>query len=354
MKVLVTGATGLVGGHVVRALHAAGHQVRALARPSSERRDLVALGVEVATGDVLQPETLAPAANGCEVVVHAAAVFAYWGHQPAALDHLATTGTRNVLAAAARAGVRRAVLTSSSVVIGADQSRSVRDEASEAPPDDRIAYVASKRRQEEAAFATAADLGLELVAVLPTICVGPFDRGLTESNALLVNYLADPYRTTWLGGCNVVAAADVGHGHVLAAERGIPGARYLLGGENLTWHQLHGTVSELCGVTGPLVTANHTASFLAGAAYELIGLLSGKRPPTTRAQARMVGRYYWYGHERAADELGYRPRPSRAALAEALAWLVHSEHVPASVYQQLHLAPEVLAARAADHTAAGR
>lgn len=354
MKALVTGATGLVGGHIVRELLARGHTVRALVRPSSDRRWLRNLEVQYATGDVLQPETLIPAAAGCEVVFHAAAIFAYWGHDAATLDEIACTGTRNMLVAARQAGVSRVVLTSSSVVIGADEAAEVCDETSEAAVDPRLAYAVAKSRQESTAFATAAELGLPLIAVLPTLCVGPFDQRLSESNAILVNYLKDPYRTTWLGGGNLVAAADVARGHILAAEHGRPGRRYLLGSENLTWRTAHRLVAELCGLPGPLVEANHTASLVAGAACEMIGLLTGKRPPTTRAQARMVGRYYWYSHERARAELGYRPRPARAALADALGWLIHSEHVPAAVYQKLRPGPEVLSAHHRERAAAGR
>jgi dihydroflavonol-4-reductase len=354
MKALVTGATGLLGGHIVRELQTRGHTVRALARPTSDRSSLSGLDVEVVTGDVLQPDSLIAAAAGCEVIVHAAAIFAYSGHAAAELDAVARTGTRNVMAAAHRAGVTKVVVTSSSVVLGAEAGVVVKDETSGRMVDPRLDYAASKCRQEEAAFAAAAELALPLVSVLPTLCVGPYDHRLGESNAILITYLKDPYRTSWLGGCNVAAAADVAVGHVLAAERGAAGRRYLLGGENLTWQDLHRQVSELCGVPGPLVVANHTASFLAGSVYELIGLVTGKRPPTTREQAHMVGRYYWYSHDRAAVELGYRPRPARAALAEALAWLVHSDHLPASVYQQLRLGPEVLAARDRQQAAGGR
>ncbi len=343
MRALVTGATGLVGGHIVRELLACGHEVRALVRPASDRRDLDDLGVEVALGDVLQPETLPDAMADREVVFHAAAVFSYWGHDAAALARVAGDGTRNVLVAAHGAGVSRAVVTSSSVAIGADERPVARDEAAPPVVDARLAYAQAKRRQEDLAFATAAALGLPLVAVLPTLCIGPGDRRLGESNAILVNYLKDPYRTSWLGGGNLAAAADVARGHVLAAERGEPGRRYLLGGHNLTWVAWHRLIGELCGVGGPLVVANHTASFLAGASFELIAALTGKRPPTTRAQARMVGRYYWYDHSLAAARLGYQPRPARQALAEALAWLAHSAHVPAAVYQQLRLGPEIMA-----------
>lgn len=346
MRALVTGATGLVGANLVRELLAAGHAVRALVRATSDRRNLDGLDIETVTGDVLAPATLPDAVVGCDVVFHAAAVFAYWGAGERQLNDVACAGTRHVLEAAAAAKVGRVVLTSSSVVLGASDTPTPRDETAVAPAVEDIPYAAAKRRQETEAFATARALGLPLVAVLPTVCLGPHDHGPSESNAIVVNYLRDPYRTTWLGGANVVAAADVARGHLLAAERGTPGERYLLGGENLAWADLHRLVSELCGIPGPLVTANHTASFLAGAASELASLFSGRRPPTTRAQARMVGRYYWYDHSR-AHRLGYRPRPARQTVAEALAWLAHSEHVTSSVYQQLRLAPEVLAARAA-------
>lgn len=346
MKTLVTGATGLVGANLVRELLAHGHQVRALVRPTSDRRGLDGLPVEIVVGDILAPATLPAAVVDCDTVFHAAAVFAYWGADEQKLTDVACAGTRHVLEAAAAAKVGRVVLTSSSVVLGASAGPTPRDETALAPATEDIPYAAAKRCQETEAFATAQALGLPLVAVLPTVCLGPHDHGPSESNAIVVNYLRDPYRTTWLGGSNVVAAADVARGHLLAAELGTPGERYLLGGENLLWADLHRLISELCGVPGPLVTANHTASYITGAVSELVSLFSGRRPPTTRTQARMVGRYYWYDHSR-AHRLGYRPRPARETLAEALAWLVHSEHVPTSVYQQLHLAPAVLAARAA-------
>jgi dihydroflavonol-4-reductase len=346
MRALVTGATGLVGANLVRELLAAGHAVRALVRTTSDRRNLAGLDLEIVTGDVLAPATLPAAVADCDVVFHAAAVFAYWGAGARQLNDVACAGTRHVLEAAAAAKVGRVVLTSSSVVLGAADTPGVRDESAVAPAVEDNPYAAAKRRQETEAFAAARALSLPLVAVLPTVCLGPHDHGPSESNAIVVNYLRDPYRTTWPGGANVVAAADVARGHLLAAERGTPGERYLLGGENLAWADLHRLVSELCGIPGPLVTANHTASFLTGAVSELVSLFSGRRPPTTRTQARMVGRYYWYDHSR-AHRLGYRPRPARRTVAEALAWLVHSEHVSASVYQQLRLAPEVLAAREA-------
>jgi dihydroflavonol-4-reductase len=344
VKCLVTGATGLVGSHVARALLARGDTVRALVRPTSDRGAIAGLPLELYEGDVLEPATLRRAVHGCDVVFHAAAHFAYWGKTAADLETTALAGTANVLAAAARAGVRRAVVTSSSVVLGYSDDGSVLDERSVAQAEPDAPYVSSKIRQDRLALERAHTLGLELVLVCPTLVVGPFATTLGPSNAVLCTYLRDPLRLTYPGGCNIVAAADVGQGHVLAAVRGRAGARYVLGGENLEWRGLHALISELCCTYGPSATASHAACLAAAAGEELRSVLSGRPPLTTRQQALMVGRYYWYAHDRAAA-LGYRPRKARAALAIALAWLLASPHVPRETRTRLRLSADLWAAR---------
>lgn len=344
MKAIVTGANGLIGAHVVRELLAGGHEVRALVRPSSDLRSLEGLPVEFVLGDVLDPATLTDAARGCDTLFHAAAVFAYWGHTAAELTHIAVYGTRNVLHAAREAGVRRVVLTSSSVVLGSGARPEVRTEAHELNEKNPPAYVTAKVAQERTALEIAARLGLELVAVLPTITVGPHDLRLGPSNGIICSYLQDPWKITWPGGCNIVAVEDVARGHVLAALRGKSGTRYVLGSENLEWTQIHRLISEIGGVAGPMLRANHTTAFLAATAQELFSWVTRTRPLSTRTQAAMVGRYYWYAHDRAAAELGYAPRPAREALAGAVAWLARSEHLPPWVRSALRLAPEAGAA----------
>lgn len=345
MKVLVTGATGVVGSNLVRALLTAGHDVRVLARPTSDLRSLRGLSVELVEGDVLQADTLPAAVKGRTVVYHAAAVFSYWGMSPAQQTELAERGTHNVLAAAHRARVRRVVVTSSSVTLGSTSTPQVLDEANGAAEPDPSAYTRSKQRQEEAAFRLGAELGLEVVAVCPTLVVGPHDYRLSPSNANIVNYLNDPFRSTFLGGCNIVAAADVAAGHLLAAAHGEPGTRYVLGGENLKWPEVHALISRLAGTFGPSVTLNHTASYLAAASAEAAARLAGTRPVVTREEARMSARYYWYSHAR-LQRLGYAPVAAQRALVDALAWLLLRSYVADSVASRLKLAPEVRKARA--------
>lgn len=346
MRCLVTGATGLVGSHVVRALLPHGGTVRALVRTTSDRGAIAGLPLDVHVGDVLEPPSLQRAVKDCDVVFHAAAHFAYWGKTSDELDNTALSGTANVLDAAARAGVRRIVVTSSSVVLGYSEHGAVLDEQSSAREERDAPYISSKIRQDRLALERARELGLEVVLVCPTLVVGPFATTLGPSNAVICTYLRDPLRLTYPGGCNIVAASDVGHGHVLAALRGRPGSRYVLGGENLEWRDLHALISDLSCTYGPSVTASHAGCLAAAVGEEFRSQLSGRPPMTTRQQAGMVGRYYWYSHDRAAS-LGYRPMPAREALAITLAWLLASPHVPRETRTRLRLSGEVWAARSA-------
>ena len=133
---------------------------------------------------------------------------------------------------------------------------------------------------------------------------------------------------------------DIAEGHILVAEKGHRGERYLLGGENLEWADIHRIISELCGLPGPYLTANHTTAYLAAAFHEALAFISQQRPPSTREQARMAGNYYWYDHSKAAG-LGYAPMTAREALAAAVEWLITSQHISASLRASMQLHEDV-------------
>jgi dihydroflavonol-4-reductase len=341
VKALVTGATGLLGAHIVRALVEEGHSVRALTRASSDLSGLEGLPFERVIGDVLDAESLCRAANGCEVLFHAATSFTYWGERLDDLEATAVEGTRHALDAAAAAGLRKVVLTSSSVVFGYRDEPAVLDESAAISEDDgQPPYVVAKVRQDLAALEHARLRRLDLCIACPTMAVGPFSPTLGPSNAVILTYLADPFRLTYPGGCNIVSACDVGRGHVLLASVGRPGERYILGGENLEWEDVHRIVADLCGVEPPSVTAGHAALYIAAAAEELRAQISGRPPLTTRTQASMIGRYYWYSSAK-ARRAGYVARPPRNAIAEAVAWLVASRHVWRELRTRIHLHRDV-------------
>lgn len=343
MRVAVTGANGLLGAHVVRALLVAGHDPVAVVRARSDLRGLCGVDVPIARADTRSGPDLRRAIDGAEVVVHCAALYSY-STDAATLERANVEGTREVMAAAADAGVRRVVLTSSSVTCGSSPGPQQRDETGALGDEWVPAYFRTKRQQEQVAAEAAAARNVELVVACPTVVLGGPDWRLVPSNAVLVRYLLDPSRTTFPGGCNVVGVGDVARGHVLLAEKGRPGERYLLGGEDCGWRTLHSLVSELAGIGGPHLTGSLTTAVAGATLAEGIARLTGGRPLASREEARTVGRWYWYSSAK-ATELGWTARPARAAVAGALAWLVGSPHLPRFVCEGLRLADEVYAAR---------
>lgn len=344
MKALVTGANGLIGANLVRELLHAGYKVRALIRISSDVRSLNGLNIELAHGDVLDFASLPPVVAGCDVIFHCAAMFSYWGMDPQKMEHLAVEGSRNIIRAAHQAGVARLVLTSSSVVLGSSPRPLTLNEQNQLDEHDNAPYVLTKQMQEYRAFEYADELEIELVAVCPTMSIGPHGYRLGPSNGVIVSYLNDLTRATFAGGCNIVSVQDIAKGHLIAAQTGLAGERYVLGSENLEWSAIHRMISELCGISGPNWQANHTVSYVASGLAEVAATLTGKTPLTTRAQAQMIGRYYWYDHSKIAA-LGYQPQLARRAMAQAISWLVCSEHISREVRIGLHLSAEVYQAR---------
>lgn len=339
MKVLVTGATGLVGSHVCQVLAGAGHEVVALVRsgrtPPGSTPVRAWLDVQ---------SSLVRAMAGCDSVIHCAAVYAYGKDREEEVERVNVDGTRSVVSAAAEAGVRRVVVTSSAVTCGSSEVPAAREETGRIGDEYVPAYFLSKQRQEEVAFATGSENGVEVVVACPTVVLGGPSARLVPSNAIVLRYLLDATRSTYPGGCNVVGVRDVAAGHVLLSEHGIPGARYILGGENLSWRLLHATIADLAGLGGPFVEVPSSVALVVSGVAEELARLTAAEPLSTRDEARTVGRYHWYSHAK-AGALGYQPGPARRAVAESLAWLLAGDQVPRWVREGLRPTDEVRAAR---------
>ena len=335
MRALVTGATGLIGNHVVRSLISKGNSVKALVRSTSNLQSLPS-NIELVYGDILEEESLKNAAKDCDIIFHTAGMFAYWGYDNQKFIDEAKKGMENVVMAAAANNIQRIVFTSSSVTIGASDKAHELTESSPGNFDGAPGYVIAKIQQEETAFSTGKKYGVEVIAICPALTIGGPDFHLTESNRMMVNYIKDPYKSTWIGGCNIVSADDVAGAMLLLAEKGKPGERYIAGSDNLHWKEVHAKISELCGLPGPYLTALHTSAYLLSAMHELWYHITKERPSSTREQAKMVGKYYWYSSQK-LQQLGYRPVSSEAAMVQALSWLVTSDHISPSLRATIHL-----------------
>jgi len=317
-RALVTGSTGFVGSRLCRALLGRGVRVRALHRPSSDLRLIEPLALERVVGDVLRPQTLAPAVDGVRWVFHAAARSDYWRH-PEDVVRTAVEGTRNVLAAARQAGVERVVLTSSVAALGVPRRGELLTEEHDfnlKPA--QFSYGYAKSRAEGEAR-EACRQGLEVVIVNPSVILGPGDIHLISASLVLEAHRGRAILWTD-GGMNIVHIEDVIRGHLLALDRGRSGERYILGGENLTHRQVFETLAEIVGRRKPWLHLPGCLIPPLAAALDLLGRFV--ELPLNGGQLRMSRHCLFYDLSKAESELGYRPgRSFRQAAEETYTWL---------------------------------
>jgi dihydroflavonol-4-reductase len=317
---LVTGGTGFVGSAVVRALLQAGHSVRVLARPSSDRTNLAGLEVEIAPGAMEDPKSLADAAAGCRYVFHVAADYRLWVPDPAAMFHANVDGTRSLMAAALDAGVERIVHTSSVATIGL-VADGIADEDTPSRLADMIGpYKQSKFEAETAVRALVAERGLDAVIVNPSTPAGPRDRRPTPTGRVILEAARGHMPGFVDTGLNIVHVDDVAAGHLLAAERGRAGERYILGGENLALAEILAAAAARAGKRPPRLHVPYPVAATAAIVAELTARLTGREPLTTRDGVRMAKKKMYFSSAKATRELGYRPRPALDAIADAVDW----------------------------------
>ncbi len=320
MRALVTGATGFVGANIVAALNQAGWAVRVLHRPQSRLTALAGLNYESALGDVLDADSVLAAVRGCQVVFHAAGVADYWRADQGHMYRVNVDGTRNVMAAARRAGVERVVHTSSAAALGIPENGQAVDETHtwNIPPE-RFPYGHSKYLAEQVVQAEVAR-GLPAVIVNPTVVLGPRDVNLGSVTLILALHKR---RVPVLlpGGLNAIGAGDVAAGHRLAAERGRVGERYLLGCENLTTAAFARLVGETIGAPVPRAMLPRRVIDAAAGVVGVAGRFSPWQLPVTDALIRLSIETFYFDASKACTELGLPQTPLRQVVREAFDWL---------------------------------
>jgi dihydroflavonol-4-reductase len=318
-RVFLTGGSGLIGGALAGRLAGSGDELVALARSDGAARALATHAAEVVRGDVLDEDALADGMAGCELLFHVAGVNTLCPDDPAELLHVNVRGAETAVRAAARAGVRRVVLTSSAASLGEPQGSVGREDTRHRGTYLSV-YERSKHEGELAAFAAARRAGVELVSVNPSSVQGPGRAGGT--GRILIAYLNGRLRAFVDTQISVVDIADCVEAHVLAAERGADGERYVISGSTISSHEALAIVSELSGVRRRVQLLPAPIARAAGALVEGGYKARGRTPPVCREMVRTLLHGHRYDGSRAARELGLRYTPVAETFRRTIDWAV--------------------------------
>ena len=322
MKTFITGASGFVGSAVLRQLIEAGHTVVALLRPNSDRSNLDGLPVEIVTGDLTDPDSFAANLANCDNLFHVAADYRLWVPRPDDMYETNVTATRNLMLAAAQAGVKRVVYTSSVATLGLNSDGTPADETTPVTLADMIGhYKRSKFLAEAEVQRLAKEENLPVVIVNPSTPVGPRDIKPTPTGRMIVEAASGRMPAYVDTGLNLVHVDDVAVGHLLALERATIGRRYILGGQNLTLKQIFTQIAANTGRPAPKVRLPH--NLILPIAYVAEGwarLVGGSEPRVTVDGVRLAKKHMFFSIDRAKRELDFTPRPVEEALSDAVAW----------------------------------
>jgi len=340
MLAFVTGATGFLGSHVARVLAEQGAELRFLVRPTSDLRNLNDDDLKNAdrvVGDLRDSASISKALSGCDVVFHVAADYRLWVRDPDEMYRSNVEGTRSLLEAARKQGVRRVLYTSSVATMGftsnhaATELRSaegarphtstVADEESPVSLADMIGHYKRSKFMAEEVAVEAARSGVDVVIVNPTTPVGERDIKPTPTGRIVLDFLKRKFPAYVETGLNLVDATECARGHVQALEKGRSGERYILGGENLTLKQILDRLAVITGLKSPTLKLPYVFAFAAGVVDEMVtGRILGREPRATIDAVRMGRKMMFVSSAKAERELGWRRVPVDGALRRAVDW----------------------------------
>ena len=319
MRVLVTGGTGFVGAHVVRRLVQRGHEVGALVRPTSDVRTLADLPVSPVVGDLIDPPSLERAVEGIDCLFHVAADYRLWVPDPQAMHEVNVAGTECLLRAAWNAGVGRMVYTSSAVTVACSADRVGTEDDFLPPEAARSTYQRTKILAERAVWGLIRE-GAPITIVNPSTPIGALDHRPTPTGRLVVDFLNGRLPAFVDAELNWIDVADVAEGHRLAAEAGRTGERYILGHRNMMLRDFLQLLAEVSGRPAPRMKIPYAVAYMAGAAGELWGRVTGREPRASLDAVRMAASPMRYEGGKAVKELGLPQSPIRAAMEDAVRW----------------------------------
>jgi dihydroflavonol-4-reductase len=337
MTTLVTGAAGFLGSHVARQLVARGEAVRVLVRASSSNRAISDLSLEYVTGDLRDAGSLDRAMAGVKRVYHVAADYRLWAKKPQDIYDSNVGGTKNLLAAAKRAGVEQLIYTSTVATIAVDRPE-LPNEFTDAKLEEMVGHYKRSKWMAEREALQAAKEGLPVIVAMPTTPVGPWDWKPTPTGKIILDFLNGKMPGYVETGLNFVGVEECAAGHLLAAERGKVGERYLLGAENLTLKGLLDLLAQITGLRAPGMKIPHGVAL--GVAYveSAFSRLVGKEPQIPVEGVKIARHKMFVDASRAQRELGFQPGPVLAALERAVRWYRANGYVSVRRAKKIKLA----------------
>jgi dihydroflavonol-4-reductase len=337
MTTLVTGAAGFLGSHVARQLVARGETVRVLMRASSSNRAISDLSLEYVTGDLRDAASLDRAMAGVKRVYHVAADYRLWAKRSKDIYDSNVGGTKNLLAAAKRAGVEQLIYTSTVATIAVDRPQ-LPNESTDAKLEEMVGHYKRSKWMAEREALQAAKEGLPVIVAMPTTPVGPWDWKPTPTGKIILDFLNGKMPGYVETGLNFVGVEECAAGHLLAAEKGKVGERYLLGAENLTLKGLLDLLAQITGLRAPGMKIPHGVAL--GVAYvdTVFSRLVGKEPQIPVEGVKIARHKMFVDASRAQRELGFQPGPVAAALERAVRWYRANGYVSARRAKRIRLA----------------
>jgi dihydroflavonol-4-reductase len=326
MLAFVTGATGFLGSHVARVLAEQGAELRLLVRPTSDLRNLEGLNADRVIGDLRDPASMEKVLSGCDALFHVAADYRLWVRDPEEMYRSNVEGTRSLLDAARKQGVRRIVYTSSVATMGftsglASNQGIVADEQSPVGIKDMIGHYKRSKFMAEQVALKAARSGADVVVVNPTTPIGERDIKPTPTGRIVVDFLKRKFPAYVETGLNLVDATECARGHIQALEKGRSGERYILGGENLTLKQILDRLAAITGLPSPSVKLPYFFALATGVVDEMVtGRLLGREPRATIDAVRMGRKMMFVSSAKAERELGWRTVSVEGALRRSVDW----------------------------------
>jgi dihydroflavonol-4-reductase len=337
MTTLVTGAAGFLGSHLARQLVARGETVRVLVRSSSSNRAIGDLSLEYVTGDLRDADSLERAMNGMQRVFHVAADYRLWARNPQEIYDSNVVGTKNLLAAAAKARIEQLVYTSTVATIAVDRPE-LPNEFTDTTLEEMIGHYKRSKWLAEQEVLKAASMGLPAIVAMPTTPVGPWDWKPTPTGKIILDFLNGKMPGYVDTGLNFVGVEECAAGHLLVSERGKIGERYLLGAENLTLKDLLDALAGITGLRAPGMKIPHGVAL--GVAYveSAFSRLFGKEPQIPVEGVKIAQHKMFVDCSRAHRELGFQPGPVAAALERAVRWYQANGYVKAGRVKKMRLA----------------